>query len=154
MQIRSKALIGICCLLVVIGALFSSGLIGSCKKCGSYFKWFTGDQQVTVVQVTTGKLSVVPFEFRVDSRVSKVSLTIGDELLKEKGISFEEPVIPTKNGVVFSKVIFNLPLEGRVRPGRYHLTVIARDAVTGRIVKEIDIPFALDMLELIWRCSC
>jgi hypothetical protein len=154
MQIRSKVVIGICSLLGVIVALSFSGLVGSCKKNGSYFKWSTGDRQDTVVQVTTGKAAIVPFEFRVEGIVSKVSLAIGNESLKEKGISFEETVVPMKNGVAFSKVIFNIRPEGRLRAGRYYLTIIARDAATGRIVREGDLPFAVDMLELIWRCSC
>ena len=151
---RSKVLIGICCLLVVIAALSFSGLVGSGKKSGSYFKWSTGDPQDTVVQVTTGKAAIVLFEFRVEGRVSKVSLAIGDEALKEKGISFEENVVPVRNGVAFSKVIFNVRPEGRLRAGRYHLAIVARDAATGLIVREDEIPFALDMLDLIWRCSC
>ena len=154
MQIRSKVLLGICCLLVVIAALAFSGLVGSGKKSGSYFKWSTGDPQDTVVQVTTGKAAIVPFEFRVEGGVLKVSLAIEDEVLKEKDISFEETVVPVKNGVAFSKVIFNIRPEGRFRAGHYHLTIIARDAATGRIVREGEIPFALDMLDLIWRCSC
>jgi hypothetical protein len=154
MQIRSKVLIGICCLLVVIAALAFSGLVGSGKKSGSYFKWSTGDLQDAVVQVTTGKAAIVPFEFRVEGRVSKVSLAIGNESLKEKGISFEEPVVPMRNGVASSKVIFNIRPEDRLWAGRHYLTVIVRDAATGRIVREGEIPFALDMLDLIWRCSC
>jgi len=154
MQIRSKVLLGICCLLVGVVALSFSGLIGSGMKSGSNFKWSTGALQATVVQVTTGKAAVVPFEFRVEGIVSKVSLAIGDESLKEKGISFEETVVPMRNGVAFSKVIFNIRPEGRLRAGRYNLTIIARDAATGRVVREGEIPFALDMLDLIWRCSC
>lgn len=154
MQIRSKILLGMCCLLVVIAALSFSGLVGRGKKSGSYFKWSTGHPQDTVVQVTTGKAAIVPFEFRVEGRVSKVSLAIGDEALKGKGISLEETVVPIRNGVAFSKVIFNILPEGRFRAGHYYLTIIARDAATGRIVRESEIPFALDMLDLIWRCSC
>jgi hypothetical protein len=153
-QIRSKVLIGICCLLVVIVALFFSGLVGSGKKSGSYCKWSTGGSQDTVVQVTTGKATIVPFEFRVEGKVSKVSFAIGAESLKEKGISFEETVVPVRNGVALSKVIFNIRPEVRLRAGRYHLTIIARDAATGGVVREDEIPFALDMLDLIWLCSC
>lgn len=154
MQTRSKVLIGICCLVVVIIALFFSGLVGNVKKSGPYFKWSKGNPQDTVVQVTTGKEAIVPFEFRVEGRVSKVSLAIGDESLKEKGISFEEPVVPVRNGVASSKVIFNILPEGRVRAGRYYLTIIVSDVETSRIIREGEIPFALDMLDLIWRCSC
>jgi len=154
MLIRNKVLLGICFLLVVSVVLSFSGLVGSGKKSGSYFKWSTGDPQDTVVQVTTGKVAIVPFEFRMEGRVSKVSLAIGDEALKEKDISFEETVVPVKNGVAFSKVIFNIRPEGRFRAGHYHLTIIARDVATGRIVREGEIPFALDMFDLIWRCSC
>ncbi len=154
MQIRSKVLIGICCLLVVIVALSFSGLFGSGKKSGSYCKWSTGNSQDTVVQVTTGKATIVPFEFRVEGRVSNVILVIGDESLKEKGISFEETVVPVRNGVAFSKVIFNIRPEDTLRAGRYYLPIIARDAATGSIVRKDEIPFALDMLDLIWLCSC
>jgi hypothetical protein len=154
MQIKNKVLLGICCVLVLIVALSFSGLVGSEKKSGSNFKWSTGEPQNTVVQVTTGKAAVVPFEFGVEGRVSKVSLAIGDESLKEKGISLEETVVPVRDGVAFSQVIFNIRPEGRFRAGHYHLSIIARDAATGRVVIEGEIPFALDMLDLIWRCSC
>ena len=154
MRIRSKVLIGICCLFVVFAALYFSGLVGCGKKNGSYCKWSTGDSQDTVVQVTTGKATIVPFEFRVEGRVSKVSLAIGDEPLKGKGISFEETVVPVSNGLAFSKVIFNIRPEDKLRAGRYHLAIVARDAATGLIVREDEITFALDMLDLIWLCSC
>jgi hypothetical protein len=154
MQMRSKVLIGICCLLVVIVALSFSGIVGSGKKSGSSFKWSTGGPHDTVVQVTTGKAAIVPFEFRVEGKVSTVSLAIGDASLQEKGIAFEETVIAMKNGVAFSKVIFNIRPESRLRAGHYHLTIIARDAATGRIVSEGELLFNLDMLDLIWRCSC
>lgn len=154
MQIRSKVLIGICCLLVVIVALSFSGLVGSGKKSGSDFKWSTADPQDTVVQVTTGKTTIVPFEFGVEGRVSNVSLAIGDESWKGKGISFEETIVPVSNGLAFSKVVFNIRPEGKLRAGRYYLTIIARDAATGLIVREDEITFALDMLDLIWLCSC
>jgi len=154
MQMRSKVLLGICCLLAMIAALSFSGSVGSSKKSGSSFKWSTGDPQDTAVQVTTGKATIVSFEFRVEGNVSTVSLAIGDASLHEKGISFEETVIPMRNGVAFSKVIFNVRPECRLRAGRYHLPIIARDAATGRIVSEGKLPFALDLLDLIWRCSC
>ncbi|MFI5296356.1 MAG: hypothetical protein ACHQ0Y_15185 [Thermodesulfovibrionales bacterium] len=154
METRSKVLIGICSLFVVVIALFFSGLVGNVKKSGLYFKWSKGNPQDTVVQVTTGKEAIVPFEFRVEGRVSKVSLAIGNESLKGKGISFEETVVPVRNGVASSKVIFNILPEGRVGAGRHYLTIIASDVGTGRIIREGEIPFALDMLDLIWRCSC
>jgi hypothetical protein len=135
-------------------ALSFSGIVGSGKKSGSSFRWSTGVAQDTVIHITTGKAVVVPFEFRVESKVSTVSLAIGDASLQEKGIAFEETAIAVKNGVAFSKVIFNIRTEGRLRAGRYHLTIIATDAATGRIVSEGELPFNLDMLDLIWRCSC
>jgi len=154
MRMGSKVLIGICCLLAVIIALSFSGIVGSGRKRGSCFKWSTGGPQNTVIQITTGKAVIVPFEFRVESNVSTVSLAIGDASLQEKGITFEETVVAMNNGVAFSKVIFNIRPEGRLRSGHYHLTIIARDAATGRIVSEGGLPFNLDMLDLIWRCSC
>ena len=154
MQMRRTVLIGICCLLAVIAALSFSGIVGNGKKRGSYFKWSTGGPHGAVVQVTTGKAMVVPFEFRVEGRVSTVSLAIRDASLQEKGITFEKTVIAMNNGVSFSKVIFNIRPEGRIRAGPYHLTIIARDAETGRIVSEGALPFNLDMHDLIWRCSC
>ncbi|NTW59466.1 MAG: hypothetical protein HGA43_09885, partial [Nitrospirae bacterium] len=107
MQMRSKVLIGICCLLAVSVALSFSGIVGSGKKSGSSFRWSTGVAQDTVIHITTGKAVVVPFEFRVESKVSTVSLAIGDASLQEKGIAFEETAIAVKNGVAFSKVIFD-----------------------------------------------
>jgi hypothetical protein len=125
MRIRGKVLIGICCLLVVIVTLSFAGFVGSAKNSGYCFKLSTGGPQDTVIQITTGKAVIVPFEFRVESNLSTVSLAIGDASLQEKDIAFEEIVIAMNNGVAFSKVIFNIRPEGRLRAGHYHLTIIA-----------------------------
>jgi hypothetical protein len=154
MKIRGKMLTGICSVIVIVIALSFSRFIEQGNNQESYFKWFHLNPHDTVIQVTTGKTVVVPFEFKVEGRVSEMRLAIRDDLLKGKGISLEATVIPVRNGVVSSNVIFNIRKGSGIKAGRYYLANIARDTATGQIIREGEILFALDLLDLIWRCSC
>jgi hypothetical protein len=138
-----------CVLLFVCKPFFSDGNSG-----GSHFSWVANNPKDSVVQVVTGKPVVVPFEFRVGSAVSEMRFEIKDESLRMKGISLEDTVVPVRNGTASSRVIFNFQTGTGMKAGRYALTVVARDTASGKIIREGEIPFAVDMLDLIWKCSC
>ena len=97
---------------------------------------------------------VVPFEFRVGNSVSEVRLAIRDESLQEGGAFLEGTAVPVRNGMVSSKVIFKFQPGAEIKAGRYALTIIARDIATGINIREGGIPFAVDILDLTWKCSC
>lgn len=118
------------------------------------FSWGSDNLKDSVVQIVTGTSVVVPFEFRVGSAASELRFEIKDESLRMKGVSLADTVVPVKNGMVLSKVLFNFQSGAGMKAGHYALTVIARDTAGGKIIREGTIPFAVDLLDLIWKCSC
>lgn len=150
---KKKTFVIICTLAISCIVLFICKPIKDSNLGGSYFSWVVGNTKDSVVQVVTGKTVVVPFEFRVGSTVSEMRFEIKDESLRMKGIFLEDSVIPVKNGMASSRVIFNFQPGAGMKAGRHALTVIARDT-SGKIIRQGEIPFAVDMLDLIWKCSC
>jgi hypothetical protein len=141
--------LAISCVLLFVCKPFEDGNSGE-----SYFSWVANNTKDSVVQVVTGKPAVVPFEVRVGSAVLEMRFEIKDESQWMKGISLEGTVVPVKNGTASSRVIFNFQTGAGMKAGRYALTVVARDTASGKIIREGEIPFAVDMLDLIWKCSC
>lgn len=145
----------IVCAICILGvaALAYRSLKGG-ERGASNFSWGSGNLKDSVVQIVTGTPAVVPFEFSVGSAVSEMRFEIKDESLRMKGISLDDTVVPVKNGMVSSRVIFNVQSGAGMKAGHYALTVIARDTASGKIIREGEIPFAVDLLDLIWKCSC
>lgn len=151
---RRKTFMVICTFIVSSVALLLVHSFTTCNNTGSHFSWGSGNPKDSVVQVTTGKTVVVPFEFRVGNNVSEVRLAIRDGSLQGKGVFVEGTAVPLRNGMASSKVIFKFQPGAGVKAGRYPLTIIGRDTATGITIREAEIPFDVDILDLIWKCSC
>lgn len=151
---KRKTFVSICILAVLSVVLFVGEPFRDGYSGRSYISWITGNAKNGVVQVVTGKRVVVPFEFRAGSAVSEMRFEIKDESLWMNGIFIEDTVVPVRNDIASSKLIFNFQSGAGMKAGRYALTVIARDTVSGKVIREGEIPFAVDMLDLIWECSC
>jgi hypothetical protein len=151
---QRKNFIIICSVFISVTAFFLLHHFTTVNKAESYFKWISGNPKDRSVQVSTGKTVVLPIEFRVGAHISGISLAIRDESLQRKGIFLEDSIVPVRNGTASSKVIFNIRPGSGLKAGHYYLTIIARDTATGNTIREGEIPFALDMLDLIWKCSC
>ena len=154
MRGRRKTLVLVCSLCASFMVLLLSYLFTRGDEAESYFKWVSGNSGNSVVQVATGEVVVVPFEFKVGPKVTELSFTLRNEPLLQKSIFLEDAVVPVWGGVASSKVIFTFKPEAGIKAGRYHLAIIARDTATGRIIREGEIPFVIDALDLIWKCSC
>ncbi len=66
----------------------------------------------------------------------------------------EQSVVPVVQGAAYSKAIFQMHPDRNLKAGRYLLGITVSNTKTGKIISEGDIPFALDMLDLLWKCSC
>lgn len=119
-----------------------------------YFRWVSGSTGNSVVQVATGETVAVPFEFKVGPKVAEMRFALGNEPLLQKNIFLEDTVVPVRDGIASSRVIFSFKAEAGTKAGRYHLAIIARDTASGSIIHEGEIPFVIDALDLIWKCSC
>jgi hypothetical protein len=136
----------LCIALLAYGQFNDSG--------GEYFSWRSGDMKDSVVQITTGKPATVHFELRVGDATSEMLFEIKDESAGTKGIFLEDTTVQVRNGKASSKLIFDFHSGDGTKAGYYAVTIIAKDAVSGKSLWKGEIPFAVDMLDLIWRCSC
>lgn len=106
------------------------------------------------VQVTSGQSRIVSFSFAVDASVSEISLELKDRVLEQKGIILEDTITPVTNGKAASRAMFVFPSDSDIKPGTYYLNILARDTVSGKIIHSGEIPFIVDMEEIIAGCSC
>lgn len=146
--------IGISAVLFLAIALLLYHLYTKSNAADPSFRWISGNPGDRSVQVETGKTLVVPFIFRISDEIAETVLSIRDESWLKKGVLLKDPIVPVRNGIASSQVIFNFQPEAGIESGHYTLMVVARDAATGNIVHEGNIPFIVDMLDLIWKCSC
>jgi len=144
----------VCVFCILCVAVLAYRPLKDGERGESYFSWVSGTTKDRVVQLTTGKCAAVPFEFRVGSNVSGVLFEIKEDSLWGKGIFLEETAVQVRRGIASSRVTFNCERGARVRAGHYAITIIARDAASGKMIREGKIPFDIDMLDLIWKCSC
>jgi len=149
---RTFVIVCVFCILCVAVLAYRSLKDG--ERGESYFSWVSGTTKDSVVQLTTDKSAIVPFEFRVGSAVSEVRFEIKDNSAGSKGILIEETAVQVRGGIASSRVIFNLEPGAGVKADHYAVTIIAKDATSGKIIREGKIPFDIDMLDLIWKCSC
>jgi len=118
------------------------------------FSYGSIQPQNKYVQVTTGQSRIVPFAFAVDATVTEISLELEDQVLRNKGVILEDTRVPVKNGQAASQAVFGFPSQGKIKPGTYYLNILARDSVSGKVIHTGEIPFIVDMEEIIAGCSC
>jgi hypothetical protein len=151
---RAKTLLIVCSLFVSGAAMFLLHPFTTGDSAGNAFRWVPANPGDRFVEVATGKKVVVPFEFQVGPDVREMSFDIKEESLRGKGVFIEGAVTEVRDGMASSRVVFDLRPGAGLRAGHYSLTVIARDAATGDIVRKGEIPFGVDIREIIWKCSC
>ena len=144
----------VCVFCILCIAVFASRPLKDGESGELYFSWVSGTTKDSIVQLTSGKSASCPFEFRVGSTVTGVRFEIKDDSLWGKGVFLEETAVQVKHSVASSRVIFNFQPDAGIRAGRYAATIIARDATSGKIIRKGEIPFAIDALDFIWKCSC
>jgi len=104
------------------------------------FKWIPGRPGITAAEVPLGKSVVCPFEFDVnDPAVTNVSLSIKDDKLAQMGIVIAEEKVTVAEGKARSDALFGIAPGTRL--GEYKLMVVAKNADTGEVLGEGEIPF-------------
>ena len=149
---KIKITLGIFLISVFFVAIFMDAFAG--YSSDPSFGYISGDPGSRFVNVYTGKTHIVPFEFKAEPDVSSVRLEIEDGSLRERGIYIEDNIVPVNGGTASSKAIFKISPGAKIKAGQYNLVIIARSATNGKIIGKGDIPFALNMNEVLWKCSC
>jgi hypothetical protein len=140
-------------LLLLVPALWYS-FTADQPTPNQYFSYNFLQPENTFVQVTRGQSQVVPFAFAVDATVSEIRLELEDIVLQQKGVTLEDSIVSVTNGKAASRAVFGFPAQGVIKPGTYYLNILARDTTSGKIIHTGEIPFIVDMEEIIAGCSC
>ncbi len=147
---NAKRLFIICSVAILSTMALYYGLPNS--KANANFRWISPNPALKSVITTTGNIVSVPFEFRVADNISEVSLEIEDKAMERMGVYLEKYVVLATEGIAASTAIFRL--NKGISDGHHRLKIIAKDTATGDVISIGDIPFNVNMLDMIWRCSC
>lgn len=141
----------IICSLAVLGAIaLYYGLKDD--KTNESFRWIASSPAMKSVTTTTGNTVSVPFEFTVKENISAVSLEIKNKAIEQMGVYLENDVVLVREGIASSTAVFRL--NKGVNYGHHRLAIIAKDVATGAVVSTGEIPFNVNMMDIIWKCSC
>jgi hypothetical protein len=148
---RLSKVIGVI-MAIVLGAS-GCGFIGGEGKYVQA-RWISGTSEMPLPEVKPGVEERISFEMNIAQNVSSLRLEIAHDTFKEMGVSIPDGVAVAESGKVSSTVRFSIKTSTPAR--RYVLTVLARDAATGRIVARAEIPFAVYpySIQKLFDCSC
>ncbi len=152
MQKRTKVILLFS--LALPTAILSFNLLTRPSTADPYFTYISAYPVGDYVQITTGEHLVIPFAFKVGEAHSQVNFEIHDMLFDKKVVSLQETTVPVRDGTATSKAIFTVTPKQRIKPGSYHLKIVARDNATGAVIRSGRIPVMVDMAEVIAKCSC
>ena len=124
------------------------------NKNNPYFSYGTGDNRNSLIHVTDNKRVEVLIVFDIGERVSEISLEFSGEHDDPPWFTMTENTVVVVNGKATSKVIIQFDSKPTLKAGTHLLRVVARDKVTGKIIRRGEIQFAYNMHEVIGKCSC
>lgn len=140
-------------LLILISALWYT-FASDRQTANQNFSYDSLQPQIKYVQITTGQSKIVPFAFDIEIDVSEIRLELEDQVLQKKGVTLEDTMVPVRNGKASSRVVFGFPSQKAISPGTYYLNIRALDNTSGKVLHSGEIPFIVDMDEIIGGCSC
>jgi hypothetical protein len=144
------------CIGLIIAVTMATAGCGIVGDGGKYVqaRWVVGKTALTLPEVKPGIEENISFEMNIAQNVSSLRLEIAHDTFKEMGVSIPDGVAVAESGKVSSTVHFAIKASTPAR--RYVLTVLARDAATGRIVARAEIPFAVYpySIQKLFDCSC
>ncbi len=134
----------------LMAILFYYGLTDN--ETNANFRWISPKPALKSVMTTTGNEVSIPFEFRVEPSISEVRMEIGDKAMELMGVYLDKSVIKVNSGIAASTVTFRL--NKAISDGHHRLKIIAKDNATGNVIGEGEIPFNVNILDVLWKCSC
>lgn len=142
-----------CGILLALGILFFSNTVTTIKN-NPDFSYTSKENQQEPVQVTTGEKVEIPFEFRIDEGASRINLELAGIHSTVTSIAFSNSTVPVEKGKAQAKVILQIDSEEELKAGSHVLTIIAKDADSGAVVRKGEIMINFNMLKVIAGCSC
>jgi hypothetical protein len=142
-----------CGILLALGILFFSDTVTTIKN-NPDFSYTSKENQQEPVQVTTGEKVEIPFEFRIDEGASRINLELAGIHSTVAGIALNGSSVAVEKGKAQAKVIIQIDSEEDLKAGSHVLTIIAKDADSGTVVRKGEIMINFNMLKVIAGCSC
>jgi len=142
-----------CGILLALGILFFSNTVTTIKN-NPDFSYTSKENQQEPVQVTTGENVEIPFEFRIDEGASRITLELAGIHSTVAGIALSGSSVAVEKGKAQAKVIIQIDSEEDLKAGSHVLTIIAKDADSGTVVRKGEIMINFNMLKVIAGCSC
>ncbi len=150
-----KAIIAICCGVALSLAIIAfSNRATTPNRNNPYFSYGAGENRNGIIQVVDNNRVLVPIVFEVDRETTAVSLEFSGDHSLMPGVSLTDNPVAVVNGTARSKVIILFDSKPALKAGTHFLTIVARDAATGKIVRKGEISFTYNMHEVIGKCSC
>ena len=150
-----KTVIAISCgIAISLAILTFSNWVTTPNKNNPYFSYGARDSRNGLIQVVDNQRVEVPLVFDIGQGVSEVNLEFFGEHTQVSGIVLTDNTAVVVNGKVASKVVIQFDSKPALKAGTHFLTVVARDTVTGEIVRKGEIRFTYNMHEVISKCSC
>jgi len=150
-----KTVIAISCgIAISLAILTFSNCVTTPNKNNPYFSYGARDSRNGLIQVVDNQRVEVPLVFDIGQGVSEVNLELFGEHTLVSGIVLTDNTAVVVNGKVASKVVIQFDSKPALKAGTHFLTVVARDTVTGEIVRKGEIRFTYNMHEVISKCSC
>lgn len=150
-----KAAIAIGCGIgISLAILTFSNRVTTPNLNNPYFSYGEKENQNGLIQVVDNQRVEVPLVFNIGQAVSEVSLEFFGKHAQTSGIELADNAAVVVNGKVASKVIIRFNSKSAMKAGTHFLTLVARDMVTGEIIRKGEIRFAYNMHEVISKCSC
>ena len=150
-----KAVIAIGCgIALSLAILTFSNRVTTPNKNNPYFNYGAKDNRNGLIQVADDQRVEVPFVFDISQGISEVSLEFFGEHTQVSGIVLTDNTAVVVNGKVTSRVVIQFDSKPALKAGTHFLTLVARDKVTGKIVRKGEIQFTYNMHEVISKCSC
>ena len=150
-----KAVIAIGCGIgISLAILTFSNRVTTPNLNNPYFSYGERENQNGLIQVVDNQRVEVPLVFNIGQGVSEVSLEFFGKHAQISGIELADNAAVVVDGKVASKVIIRFDSKSAMKAGTHFLTLVARDMVTGEIIRKGEIRFAYNMHEVISKCSC
>ena len=143
-----------CGILLALGILFFSERVTTINKGNPDFSYTLRDNEKGLVQLTSGEKVEVPFEFRFDEGTSRINFELAGGHIDVAGIAFSNSNVAVEEGKAQGKVIFQIASEEDLKAGSHVLTIIAKDADSGAVVRKGEMMINFNMLKVIAGCSC
>lgn len=154
-MVNNKTIFAIgCAVILSLAILTFSDRVTTPNKKNPYFSYGTEDNKNGLIHVIENNRVDVPIVFDIGPGIPEVVLEFSGEHDQIPGVFLAESKVIVVNNKAASKVTIQFDIKPVLKAGTHFLTVVAKDPVSGKIIRNGTILFTYNMHEVIGKCSC